>query len=402
MSAAFFDYDRDGWLDLVVVNYLDYDVKLDCFSTAGIKDFCQPKVFPGRSTRLFRNRGPRAAEASLPAARVWFEDVSFASGIGRLPGPGLGLACADFDGDGWPDVFVANDGQPNRLWINQKDRTFKEEATSRNVAFTEMGNAFAGMGVAVGDVAGSGLFDLFVTHLGTETNTLWRQGPRGQFKDRTLGSKVTAGRWRGTGFGTVLADFDLDGALDLAMVNGRIHSGGQATGTNLGFWETYAEHNQLFANDGTGKFHDVSPANAPFCGGWNVGRGLACADFNNDGAPDLLVTSCGGRARLFKNVAPNRGHWLKVRAYDPKLKRDAYGAEVRIRAGTRTWLRLINPAEGYLCSGSPLALVGLGKVDRIDSIEVTWPDGTPPQVEVFDGGPVDRLRELHRGEGRKP
>jgi hypothetical protein len=402
MSAALFDYDRDGWLDLVVVNYLDYDPKFDCLSAAAIKDFCVPQVFPGRSAKLLHNRGPRAAASGTKAARVWFEDVSFASGVGRVPGPGLGVCCADFDGDGWPDIFVANDGQPNRLWINQKDGTFKEEATSRGVAVNAMANAFAGMGVAIGDLAGSGLFDLFVTHLGSETNTLWQQGPRGQFKDRTIESKLTARRWRGTGFGTVMADFDLDGALDIAVVNGRIHSGGEATGSNLGFWETYAERNQLFANDGTGKFHDVSPANNPFCGAWNVGRGLACADFNNDGAPGLLVTASGGRARLFKNVAPNRGHWLKVRALDPKRKRDAYGAEVRVRAGQRTWLRFINPAEGYLCSGSPWALFGLGKVQRIESIEVTWPDSTGPQVEVFEGGLVDRQLQLHRGEGRQP
>jgi hypothetical protein len=258
------------------------------------------------------------------------------------------------------------------------------------------------MGVALGDIGGSGLFDIFVTHLGTETNTLWQQGPRGQFKDRTMASKLAAGRWRGTGFGTVMADFDLDGALDVAVINGRIHSGGQATGTNLGFWETYAEKNQLFANDGKGKFKDVSAANKPFCWDWNVGRGLACTDFNNDGAPDLLVTCTGGRARLFKNVAPKQGHWLSIRAFDPKRKRDAYGAEVRVRAGERTWLRLINPSEGYLCSGSPWALFGLGNVQRVDSIEVTWPDGSVPQVEIFDGGPVDRPLLLQRGEGRKP
>jgi hypothetical protein len=212
---------------------------------------------------------------------------------------------------------------------------------------------------------------------------------------------LIASRWHDTGFGTVLADFDLDGALDIAIANGRVHIGGEATGSNLGFWETYAERNQLFANDGTGKFHDVSPANKPFCGGWNVGSGLACTDFNIEGAPDLLVTTSGGRARLFKHVAPNRGHWLKVRAFDSKLKRDAYGAEVRVLAGGRTWLRLINPAEGYLSSGSPLALFGLGQVDRIESIEVTWSDGSPPQVEMFEGGPVDRQQELRRGEGRK-
>jgi hypothetical protein len=210
---------------------------------------------------------------------------------------------------------------------------------------------------------------------------------------------LMSSRWRGTGFGTLMADFDLDGALDIAVVNGRVVRGGEASGTSLGFWETYAERNQLFANDGTGKFQDVSPANKPFCGSWNVGRGLACADFNKDGAPDLLVTATGGRARLFKNVVPNRGHWLTVRALEPLLKRDSYGAEVRVRAGDRTWLRLIQPAQSYLSSSSPLAYFGLGKTDRIEAIEVTWPDGSPP--EVFDGGPVDRLVELRKGEGRK-
>jgi hypothetical protein len=401
MSAAFFDYDRDGWLDLVVVNYLDYDVKLDCYSAARTRDFCHPSMFPGRSSKLFRNRGPRTADGGK-AARASFEDVSFASGIGRLEGPGLGVVCADFTGDGWPDVFVANDGKPNRLWVNQKDGTFKDEATSRGVALTAMGNAYAGMGVALGDVANRGLFDLYVTHLGSETHTLWRQAPRGQFRDVTVTSGLADSRWRGTGFGTVIADFDLDGALDLAIVNGRVRDGGPATGTDLGFWQTYAERNQIFANDGSGKFRDLSAANKPFCGYWNVGRGLACTDFDGDGAPDLLVTAAGGRARLFRNVAPNRGHWLKVRAFDPKRRRDAYGAEVRVRGGGRTWLRLVNPAESYLSSGAPVAHFGLGKVARVESIEVTWPDGTPPQVEVFDGGAADRPIELRRGEGRKP
>jgi hypothetical protein len=262
-----------------------------------------------------------------------------------------------------------------------------------------MGRAFAGMGIAAGDTSGSGMFDLYVTHLTSETNTLWRQGPRGQFRDRTVEAGLTAGRWRGTGFGTLLADFDLDGAPDLAVVNGRVLRGGPAQGTDMGFWETYAERNQLFANDGTGKFRDVSPANKPFCGHWNVARGLACADVDGDGAPDLLVTTIGGPARLFRNVAPNRGHWLKVRALDPKLKRDAYGAEVRVRAGDKRWLRLVSPTESYLCSSSPVAQFGLGKAARVDAIEVLWPDGAR---EVFAGGDADRLIELRKGEGHTP
>jgi hypothetical protein len=260
-----------------------------------------------------------------------------------------------------------------------------------------MSNAYAGMGIAVGDTTNSGVLDLFVTHLGSETNTLWRQGPRGRFRDRTVESGMADSRWRATGFGTLMADFNLDGFLDIAVVNGRVVRGGAARDTNLGFWETYAERNQLFVNDGTGKFRDVSPANKAFCGRWNVGRGLACADFNGDGAPDLLVTAAGDRARLFRNVAPDRGHWLKVRAVFPMLKRDAYGAEVRVRAGKREWLRLINPAESFCCSNLPTALFGLGTADRIDSILVTWPDDG--SREEFDGGAADRLRVLRKGEG---
>jgi hypothetical protein len=219
MSAAFFDYDRDGLLDLVVVNYVDYDPKKECASMKGHRDYCGPKYFPGTSSLLFHNLGPVAAAPGKTAARVRFEDVTKSSGIGKLKGPGLGVVCADFDGDGWPDIFVANDGEANRLWINQKDGTFKDEAASRNVAYTVMGTAYSGMGIAIGDVAGTGMFDLFVTHLQTETHTLWRQGPRGMFMDQTAISTVAASH-RGTGWGTVLMDFDLDGHLDLVLVNG--------------------------------------------------------------------------------------------------------------------------------------------------------------------------------------
>jgi hypothetical protein len=399
VSASFVDYDRDGLLDLVVVNYLDYDPKRDCLSPQGVKDFCGPSMFQGTCSKLFHNRGPASPVSEKASDQVRFEDVSFASGIGQVPGPGLGVVCADFDGDGWPDIFISNDGQPNRLWINQKNGTFKDEAVSRGLAFTEMGKAYAGMGVAIGDVSGSGMFDLYVTHLGSETNTLWRQVSRGQFRDRTFVSGLASAARHGTGFGTLMADFDLDGTPDIAVVNGRVVRGGPARDSSLGFWETYAERNQLFANDGTGKFRDISPSNPAFCAHWNVGRGLACADFNNDGAPDLLVTSIGGRARLFRNSAPNRGHWLKVRAFDPKLKRDAIGAEVRVRSGTQEWLRLINPGVSYLSSSETTGLFGLGKTTAVDTIQVTWPDGA---VEVFPGGAVDRPVEVRKGEGRAP
>jgi hypothetical protein len=255
------------------------------------------------------------------------------------------------------------------------------------------------MGVAVGDVDGDGLLDLYVTHMNTQTNTLWRQSPPGQFRDRTLDSHVAATKWRGTGFGTAMADFDNDGSPDIAVVNGRVFRGSPAAGTRLQFWEAYADKNQILANDGTGKFRDASAANPAFCDRWNVGRGLVCADFDGDGAPDLLATAIGDRARLFRNVAPNRGHWLKVRVVDPRLNRDAYGAEVRVRATGREYLRVIGPAESYLCSGSPLAHFGLGGAASVERVRVTWPDGTK---EEYPGGDADRVITIKRGEGGKP
>jgi hypothetical protein len=399
MSAAFVDYDKDGRLDLVVINYLDHDPTKECVSPTNARDFCGPNYFPGVCSKLFHNVTAKTSEVSKTSetlTTIKFEDVSFTSGIGRIAGPGLGVVCADFNGDGWPDIFVSNDGVANRLWVNQKDGTFVDEAVSYNVAQTVTGATYAGMGIAIGDTTGRGLFDIFVTHLDTQTHTLWRQERRGQFRDFTAQSGLASGSARSTGWGALMADFDLDGHLDLAIANGRVYRGSPAKDTNLGFWQDYTEKNQIYANDGTGKFKNVSAANPAFCGHWNVARGLAWADFDGDGAPDLLITATGDRARLFKNVTPDRGHWLSVRTIDPALKRDAYGAEVRVRAGKQQWLRLVHPAQSYLSSCSPTALFGLGKTDRIDAIEVTWPDGLR---ETFDGGAVDRAYELRRGEG---
>lgn len=398
-SAAFVDYDRDGWLDLVVVNYVDYAPGRPCADSGSQRDYCNPKAFPGTVTRLYHNRGRAAA-----GGRVSFEDVTLRSGLGQLAGPGLGVLCADFDGDGWPDIFVANDGHPNCLWINRHDGTFVEESVLRGVAYNAMGRVQANMGVAVGDIDGDGLFDLFVTHLTEETNTYWKQGPRGLFQDRTAQSGLAGSRWRGTGFGTLLADFDHDGALDLAVANGRVARMKQDTVSaeareRLGvFWSQYAERNQLFANDGSGRFRDLSADNPALCGSGNVARGLACGDLDGDGAPDLLVTTVAGPARLYRNVAPGRGHWLMVRAVDPALNRDAYGAEITVQAAGRRQLRWINPGTSYLCSNDPRAHFGLGQTTEVEQIEVRWPDGL---VESFAGGRADQLRTLKRGEGRQ-
>lgn len=411
-SAAFVDYDRDGRLDLVVVNYVDYDPTVRCATAGGKPSYCHPSNFYGTVTKLYRNlgigtrderRGARAEGSDSLARRAsplvpHFEDVTLRSGLGRLPGPGLGVVCADFDGDGWPDIFVANDGKANHLWINQRDGTFREEGGIRGVAFNGLGRAQANMGVAASDVDGDGRFDLFVTHLTEETHALWTQRQRGFFQDRTAAARLASPHWRGTGFGTVLADFDHDGAADLAVVNGRVSRGPPAGNAALApYWDDYAERNQLFANDGSGRFEDISLPNTPFCGIAQVSRGLTCGDVDGDGALDLLVTTVGGPARLYRNVAPKRGHWLLVRAVDPELRRDAYGATITVQAGGRARVGWVNPGQSYLCSHDSRVHFGLGDADHVDALRVLWPDG---REESFPGCAADRVVVVRRGEGR--
>jgi hypothetical protein len=398
-SAAFFDYDRDGWLDLVIVNYLAYDPTVQCIDDQG-KDYCHPSSFPGLVTKLYHNLGPIPGAAP---GHVRFEDVTWKAGLGKDLGHALGVVCVDLDGDGWPDIFVAHDSLPNRLWINHRDGTFTEEAFSRGVAVNSVGQPQANMGIALGDLNGDGLADLFVTHLTQETNTLWQQLTPGFFEDRTATAGLTRTQWRGTGFGTVAIDFDHDGAIDLAVVNGRITKlrGKPKSWTNGSldaYWSLYGERNQLFANDGEGRFHDVSLDNEPFCGSVNVARGLACGDIDGDGAIDLLVTTIAGPARLYRNVAPKEGrHWLMVRAIDPSLKRDAYGAEIRVEAGGRAFLGFINPAHSYLCSNDPRAHFGLGAASRVDALHVQWPDG---RRERFPAVGADQVLVIKKGTGQ--
>jgi hypothetical protein len=394
-SACFFDYDRDGWLDLVVVCYIDYDGSA-CAGLHGRPYFCGPGRFEGLVPKLYRNLGRRSGAKS---AAVHFEDVTTKSGLWRFPSAGLGVVCADFDGDGWPDIFVANDGRPNWLFVNQHNGTFKEEGVFRGLAYDRVGRPPANMGIGLGDVNGDGLFDLFVTHLTEENHSLWQQGPRGLFEDRAAAAGLTKGHWRGTGFGTVLADFDNDGAVDLAIVNGRVacYSSSDPVGSGS-FWEPYAERNQLFANDRNGRFEDISLHNPPFCGTAAVSRGLACGDLDGDGGLDLLVTQVAGPVHLFRNAAVGRGHGLLVRALDPALCRDAYGAQVTVEARGRRWTRWLNPGYSYLCSNDPRAHFGLGSATRVERIVVLWPDGTE---EAFPGGEVDCLRVLSKGHGTR-
>jgi hypothetical protein len=388
-SAAFLDYNRDGWLDLVVTNYLDYNPARSC-GTGGRTDFCSPSSFPGVVSRLFRHLGLDAA--GIPR----FEDVTLAAGLGSTLGKGLGVLCADFDGDTWPDILIANDGITNFLWINRRDSTFREEATSRGLAFLATGQPAANMGIAWGDVDGDGLDDVFVTHLIDETHTLWRQSPRGLFQDRSVGAGMTRG-WRSTGFGAALVDLDRDGWLDAAWVNGGVVRKRGTSPNDADFWQPYRQRHQLFANEGRGKFRDISQDNPAFSHQPGVGRALMIVDIDNDGAPDLVTTEIAGPARIFRNVVSPAGHGLTVRAVLPQAgNRDAYGAEITVRAEGRLFRRLLQPGFSYLCSSDPRVFFGLGAATAYEEIIVQWPDG---RRERFAGGSADRVIDLRQGEG---
>lgn len=394
--ASFVDFDRDGWLDIVVGNYVDYDPTQICHDQHGRQDFCAPKAFAPTATRLWRN------VTKVKGAPPRFEDWTARSGLSRNPGVALGLVCADFTGDHWPDILCADDGRPNRLFVNQRNGTFLEEAAPRGLGYDAMGRTAANMGVVFADFDGDGMGDLFITHLTEEFHSLYRQDKPGVFIDVIGQSGIQQGAWRGTGFGAVAADFDLDGAADLAIANGLVRRAvpGQ-TPVMAGvqpFWAPYSQRPQLFLNKGA-KLSDVSQTNPNFCGEAAVGRSLAVGDLDNDGAPDLVLGCIGGPAQIYRNVGRGERHWLKARLVNPAAGgRDAIGAEVRLKAGGRQWWSVLQPATSYLSSHDPALIFGLGDLKEAQVAEVIWPEG---EAESFKIGAVDRLIVLKKGSGEK-
>lgn len=388
-SATFCDYDRDGDLDLYVTHYLAYDSKTRCVDEVGRPDYCAPWTFRGIPDTLYRNVGGNR-----------FEDVTEATGL-RLPdhglrARGLGVVCADLTGDGLADFYVANDREANQLWTQQPDGTFREEGILRGVAVNRFGVAESSMGIAVGDATGDGFLDLFTTNLTGENNTLQAGSAAGLFTDRTAESGMMAPDLQATGFGTGFFDFDHDGDLDIAVVNGRV-----ARGASLlpgGFWDQYAQRNLLFRNDGTGRFEDVTSSAGAFGAVPAVSRGLAFGDLDGDGDLDMAVSRHDNSVAVHRNDAPAPGtHWLVVRAVTGR--RDALGAEIRIGAGGRTQLRLVLAGYSYLSSNDPRAHFGLGGADRVDLLEVRWPSG---RQERFSVEGVDRAITVVEGSGSPP
>jgi hypothetical protein len=413
-AAAFLDYDRDGWLDLIVVNYVHdpvYGLSIACGSVAGRNGYCGPHKFSKTALRLYHNEGLTAGDGDhAPAVR--FRDVSAAAGLAESPCAGLGVVCADFNGDGRADIYVANDMAPKQMWISQEGGGFRDEALIRGVAVSGQGLVQGSMGVAIGDVDGDGAVDIAVTNLFNERTILYVNDGSGMFVDGTLPARIAAPTLRHTGWGIALIDLDHDGDLDLVQVNGLVvpcHSGFPPHGEDnfrkvsetivdpAAFWRDYSDDNLLLFNDGSGRFTDGSSRAAAFTRSGASGRALIWGDIDNDGDIDLVVTNCGGRARIYRNDLPKAGHWLLVRAVDPRFKRDACGAEVTVVAGPRRLRRLVDPASSYLASNDARAHFGLGPAGQYDQIVIRWPEG---QLEQFPAGAADQSITLKRGEGR--
>ncbi len=394
-SAAFFDYDRDGYLDLYVGVYVDFDPTKPCFDSAGNSEYCGPSGFPALSDALFHNRG---GNPKPPGKSVTFEDVSERAGIKAAKGAALGVVCADFDEDGWQDVYVANDGDANQLWKNRRDGTFIDEAIFQGVALNMNGQPEAGMGVVAADFDGDLHLDLFVTHLREETNTLYlNQGGGAGFVDATGRLGVGGPSIPYTGFGTAAFDIDHDRDLDLVIANGSVLRGKRRAGVELPDpWALYAEPNLIFVNEGGGQLRDASQRAPEFSGALEISRGLAAGDLDGDGDLDLLLGNIEGPARLFEKIGAT-GNWLMVRCLHPEWKRDAIGARVVIRTGETSAVRTIGGGSSFLSYQPSVAHFGLGDTQRVDEIRVHWPDGTQ---EHFEGVEANRTLELVKGKGR--
>ncbi len=385
-SATFVDYDRDGLLDLYVANYVDYRIEGNrkCYASTSARDYCAPSAYKPVPGVLYHNRGDGT-----------FEDVSVKSGITRAFGAGLGVMAVDLDGDGWPDIYVANDGNPNQLWINQKNGTFKNEADLRGCAVNADGVAEAGMGVDIADLDGNGTEDIFLTHLTREKSTLFVNRGTGYFEDRSVETGVAAPSIPFTGFGTVFFDYDNDGWLDIVAVNGAVHLIEELKTPQDPY--PLQQRKQLFHNLGNGHFEETTASAGAVFQLVEVGRGLAAGDLDNDGSTDLVVSNNNGSLRVILNRMGSAKPWLGLRLLVGK--RDAYGATVEIRRqGAPTLRRRVRADGSYLSANDPRILVGLGDTAQIQSLTVHWPDG---RSEAFPVPPLRQYTTLVQSAGLK-
>lgn len=387
-SALWVDYDRDGLLDLLIGNYVRWTPETDVFCSADgkTKSYCTPEAYPGTTSWLYRNTG-----------KGTFEDVTAVSGLFDPTSKALGVTTLDYDVDGWPDLFVANDTQPNKLYRNKGNRTFQEVAVQAGLAFSEDGRARAGMGTDAADFDNSGVPSVVVTNFSGEMLGLYVPVRRGVYADRAPGSEVGRASRLTLGFGCFFFDADLDGLLDLLVVNGHIDDGVARNGR-----VHYAEPPHLFHNRGQGQFVDVAREVGADFATPKVGRGAAFGDLDLDGDLDVLVTTNGGPVHLYRNNLASANRSVRITLRGSKSNRDGIGARVRARIAGAWHSRMVRTGSSYLSQSELPLTFGLGKATAIEEAIVEWPSGARDHLGKLSAGRAYTATEGQRLTEERP
>jgi hypothetical protein len=383
-SAAWIDYDNDGFLDLVVANYIDWTPRTNLFCgdhLPGYRAYCTPANYHGQHITLYHNNHDGT-----------FTDVSEKSGIAAPEAKGMGIVIADFNNDGWPDIAVANDTWPNFLFQNNHDGTFTEVALQSGLAASEDGRYEAGMGIDAADVDGDGQFDVYISHLDFELNRLYHNNGDGSFTDVTYNSGIGNKAILLSGVSAKFLDYDNDGWPDILQANGAMLD-------NVNLYQskvTYEEPLLMFHNLGHGKFEKVTDALGPDFNRPIVGRGLATADFFNDGQVGFAVNCRGTYPVLMRNQGASMNHWFEVLLIGTKSNRDGIGTKLKLTAEGITQTDQMKSGSSYMSASDPRIHFGLGKRTRIESLVITWPSG---QVDKLSNLPIDHIIAIKEGAG---
>ena len=378
-SGAFFDYDKDGFLDLYVANYVDFSVErnVQCSDTPGTRSYCHPREYKGLADVLYHNNGDGT-----------FTDVTKRAGIAHFKGKGLGVVAADFNNDGYQDLYVANDLVPNFLYANNQDGTFQEIGALGGVAYNGYGLPQAGMGVAAGDYNGDGKLDVLVTNLSTEGHALYRNEGQELFTDVSFPSGIGSASLLFSGWGTDFFDFDNDGDEDIFAVSGHPMDTIELVNGTL----TYLQPSLLLENR-EGRYVDATSRHGESLSIPRATRGAALGDMDNDGDLDILIGNCNGRPNLLRNDGGNRNHWLTIRAIGAQSNRDGIGVRIKVTAGGKTQMKEITGGGSYLSTCDLRSHFGLGKNQFAERVEVTWPSGKSQILQEVKGDRILAVRE---------
>jgi hypothetical protein len=386
-SAGWFDYDKDGYLDLIVCNYIEWNPKNNIWCgehRPGYRAYCHPDNYKGQRLKLYHNNHDGT-----------FTDVSEKSGVGIPEAKGMGVVLADFNNDGWPDIAVANDTWPNFLFINKKDGTFKDVSFTSGIAASEDGKYEAGMGIDAADVDGDGYLDIYVTHLDFELDRLYHNNRDETFDDVTYASGIGNKAIFLSGVTMKFLDYDNDGWTDICQANGAMLDNINLYHTEV----TYKEPMLMFRNLGQGKFEKVSEQLGPDFMHPVAGRGLAVADFDNDGDIDLAVNNRGDHPELLRNDGGNANHWLEVFLVGTKSDRDGIGSTLKLTSEGFTQTKQSQGGMGYMSASDPRIHFGLGQRRSIESLEIAWPSGT---VDKLTNVSIDQIITVKEGVGIVP